>query len=190
MDDFCLAKALLMSLGCGAVRHSGRTLLDHLVGTYDVLKTWEAPDMLCLAGLFHSIYGTEGLRLDLPAKVTRDTIRDAIGPEAESLAWLFCMMKHGRFWCILRSHSEPVADEKRFVLINRCTNGELPCSGRDLKRLANLTLANAVDQATHLPQRYGTEKQKLLSALLPHVLPHARAAFRERFGLTPRLTFG
>ena len=41
--------------------HTGSASFDeHLKGVQAVLRYWNAPEYLCSAGLFHSIYGTEG----------------------------------------------------------------------------------------------------------------------------------
>jgi hypothetical protein len=74
------------------VRHSGRTLLQHLVGTYDLLRAWDAPEHVCLAGLFHSIYGTAIFKHQTiaPTPQNRDRIADLIGRNAENLAYVFC----------------------------------------------------------------------------------------------------
>ena len=39
--------------------HTERGLLDHLLGTRQVLMDWRAQPAVCDAGLFHSVYGTE-----------------------------------------------------------------------------------------------------------------------------------
>jgi hypothetical protein len=45
-----------------ALNHTGATSFDaHLRGVRDILRTWKAEEHVQLAGLFHSIYGTEGL---------------------------------------------------------------------------------------------------------------------------------
>jgi len=43
--------------------HSEVGLLDHLLGTRQLLIEWEARPALCDAGLFHSVYGTEHYEL-------------------------------------------------------------------------------------------------------------------------------
>lgn len=84
--------ALQLLRDCGAMQtpHSGRTLFDHLRGTYGLLKEWGNPEPVCLAGLFHSIYGTNAFtRQSLPAQ-QRERLQEAIGRDAEELAWAFC----------------------------------------------------------------------------------------------------
>ena len=50
---------LLIDLNTDSLSHSHGTLIDHLQQTYELLKQWENPQYVCLAGLFHSIYGTQ-----------------------------------------------------------------------------------------------------------------------------------
>lgn len=69
-----------------ALDHTGATAFDeHLKGVQGVLRFWEADDSLCKAGLFHSIYGTEGFQgFKLPF-TKRTQIRQLIGNRAERL---------------------------------------------------------------------------------------------------------
>ena len=48
----------LKSIGSDKVKHSGGTLLEHLIGTSEELKKLGAPEYLQDAGLFPSVYGT------------------------------------------------------------------------------------------------------------------------------------
>jgi hypothetical protein len=49
----------LNHFGANTIEHSTRTLSDHLIETYNILKTWNAAPENCLGGLSHSIYGTQ-----------------------------------------------------------------------------------------------------------------------------------
>ena len=63
-----------------------------LVGVQSVLRSWGVSDHLTNAALFHSIYGTEGFQgYKLPLS-HRGEIAELIGPRAERLAWIFCMV--------------------------------------------------------------------------------------------------
>jgi hypothetical protein len=73
-----------------SVRHSGRSLYEHLCGTHDLLQEWGNRDAVCAAGLFHSIYGTRYFRHRAWPLADRRTIMDLIGVEAEALAYTFC----------------------------------------------------------------------------------------------------
>jgi hypothetical protein len=76
-----------------ALHHTGATSFDnHLKGVQSVLRNWKASSDLCNAGLFHSIYGTEGFQgFKLPLD-KRSAVRQLIGEKAERLAWIFCMV--------------------------------------------------------------------------------------------------
>jgi hypothetical protein len=78
------------------VRHSGRALYDHLLGTHDFLRMWGNDDDVCHAGLFHSIYGTRHFRHRAWPLDDRATIRDLIGKTAEFLVYLFCVTDRPR----------------------------------------------------------------------------------------------
>src|SRR6476660_80567 len=73
--------------------HSDCGLFDHLLGTRQLLVEWEARPALCDAGLFHSVYSTEHYELKALPLSRRDEVQQLIGDEAESLAFLFCMMR-------------------------------------------------------------------------------------------------
>ena len=76
-----------------ALAHNGEEAFDdHLVAVQSVLRAWGAPERLTHAALFHSIYGTEGFQGFKLHLSQRPQIVDLIGPEAERLAWIFCMV--------------------------------------------------------------------------------------------------
>lgn len=82
-----------------ALEHTGAKAFDHhLMGVQAILRAWvPADDALANAGLFHSIYGTEGFQgFALPFD-QRAAIRDLIGTRAERLAWLFCVLDRETF---------------------------------------------------------------------------------------------
>ena len=81
--------AFLNARSAGDVRHSGRSLTDHLLGVEAILLRWGAPAAVQAAGLFHSIYGTEYFRRAIQSHEARDEVREVIGAEAEDLAWLY-----------------------------------------------------------------------------------------------------
>jgi hypothetical protein len=80
----------LESCGAREVEHSGQTFLDHLLGTCEMLRQWNAPRRVTIAGLFHSIYGTEMLSMRSVNLSRRDEVRALIGERAEQIVYLFC----------------------------------------------------------------------------------------------------
>lgn len=104
--DEAAAIEFLQKIGTDKIRHGDRTLHDHLVGTWRLLKNHGEREAVRLAGLFHSIYGTNvfmtcTLRAD--NQDDRDMVAHTIGHEAEALAYMFCALQ-GRPHCFFRSH--------------------------------------------------------------------------------------
>jgi hypothetical protein len=82
----------LGSVGAGELRHGGgRDLLDHLLGTYFILRRWGQPVWLAHAGLIHSVYSTEAYRQGLLAASRRTAVAAVAGARAERIAYLFCV---------------------------------------------------------------------------------------------------
>lgn len=82
---------LLKQFHTDTTSHTGRTLFDHLKGTRDLLKKWEMPEHVQVAGLFHSIYGTNIFTVKSASFEDRDLLKALIGTKAEWLAYLFCV---------------------------------------------------------------------------------------------------
>ncbi len=81
-------------MGAAGAGHSGRKLMDHLLGTYDLLSEAGCAPEVCLAGGLHSIYGTNVFRT--VSTVERGPVRETFGERAERLAWLFCNVNRPR----------------------------------------------------------------------------------------------
>ena len=130
---------LLDSYGTAAAPHTGRSLRDHLIGTFELLKAWGNDHDVCFAGLFHSIYGTE-VYIHRSAELgDRDTIRRAIGDHAEELAYLFCA-------CDRRSMLSNVDRADAFMLQDRFTNQEVCLDRGTLAALVEIAFANELEQ--------------------------------------------
>jgi hypothetical protein len=69
--------------------HSGATLFHHLLGTYRILRSWGCEESLCIAGLFHSVYGTPAYRGGVLPKNRRFELINVIGVAAEALVHRF-----------------------------------------------------------------------------------------------------
>jgi len=89
--------------------HSNRCLLDHLTGTYDLLIQWDNPEDVCVAGLFHSIYGVETQQSKPDRFDLRESVRSVIGESAEQLVYLFCSLERGQYFSNTIKQSEQQA---------------------------------------------------------------------------------
>lgn len=135
------ALALLSAAGAHRRRHSGRTLFAHLVGTYAMLARAGYAPHVCLAGLFHSIYGTNAFRHQSLPLVDRGRVRLAIGLLAERLAYLFCTID--RPGCIREALSSG-----RLEL--RARDGSVTSvDRRTIDDLAAIEVANLLEQGAY-----------------------------------------
>ncbi|MDX1513800.1 MAG: hypothetical protein R3174_08655, partial [Gammaproteobacteria bacterium] len=115
--------SLLRGLNAHRVPHSRQTLAEHLVGTHDLLRRWENPDTICVAGLFHSVYGTRVFEIACADFASRKMIRDVIGEAAESLAYQFCVADRDTFFDAARRTPHVIRDAvaDRKVTVTRRT---------------------------------------------------------------------
>ena len=118
--------------------HSDCALLDHLLGTRQLLVEWEARPALCDAGLFHSVYGTEYYELKAIPLTMRNEVQGLIGEEAESLAWFFCMIRRETLY-------ENPGREGDFRVQHRLTDEWLPLTKLQFQDLLTLNIANTLE---------------------------------------------
>lgn len=129
----------LARLGTGQTEHSTRTLLDHLTGVYRLLQQWDNPAEICLAGLFHSIYGTESFKTQTVVLAQRDHIRALIGERAEELAYLFCAYDKRHF-------VKNFARLSDYTLWDLFQEEEVALSEDTFRALVEMSLANMLEQ--------------------------------------------
>ncbi|WP_144264586.1 DUF6817 domain-containing protein [Polaromonas sp. C04] len=139
---------LLQRSGALQAAHSGRTLFDHLLGTYSLLEDWRQPTAVCLAGLFHSIYGTNAFQRQSLAPDQRPELQAAIGREAEALAWLFCAID--RPGAILQALRKGQADAELAARCDRAglTRAPLCATSQQIQALAEIETANLIEQGS------------------------------------------
>jgi hypothetical protein len=94
--------ALLTDLGARKTPHRrSSSLFDHLVGTAEILRRWNQPELLCTAGAVHSIYGTRSFNPRLVSLDRRSEIARAIGERAERLAFLFGAIRRAELFAAI-----------------------------------------------------------------------------------------
>ena len=84
----------LKSIGCDKELHSGTTLLEHLIGTRDIVRERGGSEYLQDACLFHSVYGTQ--KFDYQSTSDREKVKSLIGEKAEELVYIFSMCPYPR----------------------------------------------------------------------------------------------
>ncbi|MEU6865475.1 DUF6817 domain-containing protein [Streptomyces sp. NPDC046876] len=134
---------LLRELGAEQIPHPGGTLLAHLRRVRAVLGEWGARPELCLAGLCHAFYGTDGFATALLPAERRAELAQAIGAEAEGIVYLYASCD--------RAVSQPVLADDGAGFRDRFT-GRVHSPGRRLRQdFAELTAANELDLARRDP---------------------------------------
>jgi hypothetical protein len=134
-------------LGFFEFSHSNRNFKEHLVGVYGILRAWGLPEWVCLAGLFHSVYGTKSFHGTAVPIKHRKEMRAILGKESERLVYLFCALDQDEFWRV-RQFGQRLVSRDRF-------SGRRIWVGRDsVGELGNISVANVIEQVPHLPVEY------------------------------------
>lgn len=121
----------------GDIAHSGESLFNHLVKTFCILKTHGASTDVCLAGLYHSIYGT--VYFDPNIQIDRNYVVQLIGEKAEMLVNCFC--------------SDGDIDHK-------IMNNGFNLNGNDWLGLLQIYYANGIEQAIRNSFQFSNEPNK------------------------------
>lgn len=175
-------EAFLIQHGAVELGHSTGELLAHLRGTQALLVHWQAPRPLQLAGLFHSVYGTESYRQTLIPLTLRPTVEALVGPEAERLAYLFGMMAKNSFYPLLDLSMPAVSGPEPWTLIHRMTGERLPITPEIFMALCNLTVANWLEQRPRVPPDRQHIRRDELRKMRPLLCPLAREALDDAYG--------
>jgi hypothetical protein len=159
------------------VRHSGRDFYTHLEGTHDLLQAWGNPQPVCVAGLFHSIYGTWHFRHQAFPIERRQVIRDLIGEEAEFLAYVFCVTERPKV--LLASIGARIV-----LLMDHHAGRPLRLTPSQLDQLLEIEAANLIEQSGNvaplLPQLLAARISAAAKAEITNYLAKASLAAPRR----------
>lgn len=122
-----------------------RTLYDHLVRTYNILRLLNADNRVALAGLFHSIYGTTVFKKQALTEDYRPIVESVIGTYAENLVWLFC--KARRPFQLIRVNKS--------VYI-KTTEGDIEVTPSEVEDLTLISAINSVEQKNYRQKQNAT----------------------------------
>jgi hypothetical protein len=139
LHDIKRLRSYLDQIGVAGVPHTRHSLMAHLTGTYEQLALLNLPEHVVVAGLFHSVYGTEGFPHPAVPLARRDEIRALIGDEAERLAYRYCALSFASL--------QQSVEEGRPVLEDRFEGGPMPLTKPEFEELLWVKLADAIAQA-------------------------------------------
>jgi hypothetical protein len=166
----------LERFGVSVTEHGQTTLLSHLKGTYEILTKWNCDQEVCMAGLCHSIYGTESF-LKTPATLdNRKYVQDLIGDEAERLTYLFGAHKKESLW-------KNLDRDKNFNIVDRFLDKEITLSNQELSDLITITLANWLEQRPRSKAEYHFIRQEEFMRSKMHLSKSAFEDFFDAYGL-------
>jgi len=137
--------AFLRAEGADERPHAGgRTLLDHLCGTAEILRRWDQAEWLVDAALIHSVYGTEAYDAQLIDPTRRDEVMAVAGEPAERLAYLFCITPRRPLF----AGTHRWARDLPMLTLAGGTSGEVaPATRQELDAIVVLHMANLAEQA-------------------------------------------
>ncbi len=128
--------AFLVAIGTKKIRHSNRTLFEHLYGTYVFLKQWGCDEDVCRAGFFHSIYGTKIFKKNALPYSKRNLVRLLIGNRSEQLVYYFSLADD--LYRMAHSQSPCLTDDEYRL--------KIPIGAKDLEDLLLIEIANQAEQ--------------------------------------------
>jgi hypothetical protein len=130
--------AVLDELKVDQIEHRHGSARAHLVRVHDFLLEWRNPQAVCLAGLFHNMYGTEMFKPQAAELSRRAEFAKRIGSEAEELAFLFCVSRRIGFF---DEHSDPA----RPVLWDEVNKRRIVTTAGRLAALIEIEIANNME---------------------------------------------
>ena len=131
---YASAVSYLESVGTQNVAHSSDGLLAHLEATSDLLQRWGNSDDICLAGLCHAIYGTDGFEVSLLDISQRNEVRAVVGAAAEKFVYFYASCDRQFFYPLIGNR--PLRFRDRFTQVEFEPPEEMVCACLELM-LAN-----------------------------------------------------
>jgi len=164
-DQAVLIQAL-RQLNADSSDHINGQLIFHLEGTYRYLENWGNREALCVAGLYHAIYSTDGYPLQLTELSQRDDIIELIGVEAENIVYYYAACD--------RSYFYPKIGDESFLYRNRFNDQKLRLDYELFSDVLELTLANEIEIAS-INQKIKEENKDRFVNLFERFKPYISA---------------
>ena len=167
------AMNLLARLDARRIAHrANRDLITHLEATHDLLVSWKAPEAVALAGLFHSVYGTDAFEQACLLPGERAEVRSVIGKDAERLAYLFGALERDEFLAEVGSNG----------LVSRFGDEPVEVSACETRAMCEILLANEIDLAiakkgTNRPDKIKKKIGPIYALIEDYVSPAAKACY-------------
>jgi hypothetical protein len=135
--------------------HAGRSLSTHLAATWKILNDWQQPEAICIAGLCHSVYGTDAFDTACLGPEDRARVRNKIGIDAEKISYLFGAMERDTFLANFTSGS----------ITDRFTRKSMKTSKDERAAICHILLANELDLV--IAKKGASRPDKVLKKVAP-----------------------
>lgn len=156
------ALTFLRERGAWAAAHSADCLGNHLLGTASILVSWRCKRAVWMAGLLHSVYGTQTAP-GLVGDDERQVIAELVGAPAEALVHMYSLIP---LPALLELRGQCVASVARWI--NDCMDLH---AANALEQLERITL----DHEDFLQQK------AMFARILPGLCPGASEAIVRTF---------
>ncbi|MGQ3890310.1 DUF6817 domain-containing protein [Legionella sp. CNM-1927-20] len=165
---------ILVSLGAN-IDHINGSLIDHLKGTYLLLKSWEANEELYIAGLYHALYGTSGFNNHLISHNDRTEAKAILGEKSEQIVYTYCACERDFFWPQIGANADP-------IFLNRFINKQYSLTFEELQQFCELTVANELEIAqsnSDFVKKNGFSLRNLFNRMSPYISLYA-ISYKEK----------
>lgn len=168
--------AFLCTKGANTADFHNRSILQHFIGTYSVLREWNNNIDVCNAGLCHGIYLNEFFKDHDATNFNRSTLQMEIGNEAEEMAYIYCFIDRRKFVNDLGKN----LDKKYF---DSYSGKEISINLTQKKNITELIWANAFEQfyVSGLETDVRSQYLRIFEGSKQYASQMARQAFRELF---------
>jgi hypothetical protein len=152
MLDVETHRSELIRLGMYKVAHQDGTLVEHMFRACAILQDMKSKEQVCLAGLFHGAYGTEGLHnddVDSIPKNKRREVEGIVGTEVERMIFTFSVMSYASLGKSFRRIMRPGGTPE---LRDRRTSEDIPLDREQFLDILRMKLG---DVLAHMPPQVG-----------------------------------
>jgi hypothetical protein len=168
-----LALDFLRSGPATSISHRNGTLLDHLLATEALLRSWGSTETLSRAGLCHAAYGTDGFAPHLLSWRRRPDLAALVGADVEKTVYFYAACDRSVLYPQLPG-AGPVHCRDRFL------DTTLVPSAAQLTDFVDLTLANELEIALgDVPSTDPPVPPPWITALVDQMVDRASPAARR-----------
>lgn len=169
----------LEGLNAGRLNHLNGQLISHLEATHNYLVKWGNREALCIAGLYHATYSTDGYSQQLIDINQRNQIIHLIGAEAENIVYHYAACDRDYFY-------PKIGRSENFPFYNRFTCKESFLELHLFCDLLELTLANEIEIVSNnrnFKEQHRDWYVELFDRFEPYVSSKAFQCYQDIFSL-------